>query len=109
MAAPSTWARSGPPSKVSATRCQTPTMPDTNTATDTLTFDVEGMTCASCVSRIERVLGRQEGVEAASVNLASRSATVRVGDAVNSQALAEAVNAIGYEMALRRPDEERPS
>ena len=70
-------------------------MPDTSTSVDTITFDVEGMTCASCVSRIERVLGRQEGVEAASVNLASRSATVRPGDSIDPDALTRAVSLIG--------------
>ncbi|MGB7860492.1 MAG: heavy metal-associated domain-containing protein, partial [Acidimicrobiia bacterium] len=41
-------------------------------------FDVDGMTCATCAVRIERVLARQEGVERASVNLAGASAAVRV-------------------------------
>ena len=36
-----------------------------------ITLDVEGMTCASCALRIERVLGRQEGVETAAVSFAS--------------------------------------
>ena len=84
-------------------------MPDTSTSVDTITFDVEGMTCASCVSRIERVLGRQEGVEAASVNLASRSATVRPGDSIDPDALTRAVSLIGYEMTLRDEGAERES
>ncbi|HEX2152603.1 MAG TPA: heavy metal translocating P-type ATPase [Acidimicrobiia bacterium] len=74
-----------------------------------LTFEVDGMTCASCASRIERVLGRQEGVDAASVNLAGRSASVRVGDAADPDALTRAVESIGYRLTLRRPDEDRPS
>ena len=37
---------------------------------ETITLDVEGMTCASCALRIERVLGRQEGVAEAVVNFA---------------------------------------
>ena len=82
-------------------RPETPTL-------DTLTFDVEGMTCASCVTRIERILGRQDGVDAASVNLANRSATVRVDGAINAGRLEEAVGAIGYGMALRT-GEERPN
>ena len=41
------------------------------------TIPIEGMTCASCVNRIERFLGRTPGVEAASVNLATELATVR--------------------------------
>lgn len=73
---------------------------------DILNFDVDGMTCASCASRIERVLGKQAGVDAASVNLAGRSATVRVGERVDPQALAGAVQAIGYQLSLRRPGDE---
>ncbi len=65
------------------------------------------MTCASCASRIERVLDRQEGVEAAAVNLAGRSATVRVGEVVDPDALADAVRKIGYELTVRTEDQER--
>lgn len=61
---------------------------------DTVSFDVEGMTCASCAARIERVLGKQPGVEAATVNLAAARARVR-GE-VDDQALIEAVAKIGY-------------
>ena len=48
-----------------------------------VTFPVEGMTCASCVNRIERYLRKTEGVESANVNLATERAegVERVGDA----------------------------
>ena len=46
-------------------------------ASETHTIRVEGMTCASCVARVERVLSRAEGVEAAAVNLATERATIR--------------------------------
>jgi heavy metal translocating P-type ATPase len=72
---------------------------------DTLLFDVEGMTCATCAVRIERVLGRQEGVEAASVNLAGASAMVRINEDVDPGRLVEAVDKIGYEMERRDPGE----
>ena len=42
-----------------------------------VSFPVEGMTCASCVNRITRFLGKVEGVEEANINLASDMATVR--------------------------------
>ncbi len=41
-----------------------------------LTFPVTGMTCASCVRRIEKALGKVEGVADASVNLATEKAQV---------------------------------
>ncbi|MGZ6378425.1 MAG: cation transporter, partial [Candidatus Limnocylindrales bacterium] len=43
-----------------------------------IVLPIEGMTCASCVSRIERFLGKTEGVLEASVNLATERATVLV-------------------------------
>ncbi|MFP3915099.1 MAG: heavy metal translocating P-type ATPase [Actinomycetota bacterium] len=81
----------------------------TSPAPEVLSFDVEGMTCASCASRVERILSRQEGVDAATVNLAGRSATVRVGEHADPHALEEAVRAIGYELSLRSEDEPRRS
>lgn len=54
------------------------------------------MTCATCAVRVERVLGRQEGVEAASVNLASTSAMVRSHGPVDIEVLQGAVEKIGY-------------
>ncbi len=65
------------------------------------TFDlaVEGMTCASCVARVEKAIGGVAGVESASVNLATERATIRVLD--KSPALVFAINAAvhkaGYE------------
>ena len=38
------------------------------------TLDITGMTCASCVRRVERALGKVEGVETANVNFASETA-----------------------------------
>ena len=42
----------------------------------TIELPVTGMTCASCVARVERAIGRAEGVEKAAVNLATEKATV---------------------------------
>jgi Cu+-exporting ATPase len=61
---------------------------------------IGGMTCASCVSRVERVLKKQHGVSEATVNLATESARVTVGggDAVQTLAqLKRAVRDAGYE------------
>jgi len=61
-------------------------------------FDVEGMSCASCVNRITRFLVRVEGVEEASVNLATESAQVRFDPSrTDVAALAAAISAAGYE------------
>ncbi|MGH2446531.1 MAG: heavy-metal-associated domain-containing protein, partial [Candidatus Limnocylindria bacterium] len=50
--------------------------------TDELTLPVLGMTCASCVNRIERFLSGADGVAEANVNLATERATVRFDPAV---------------------------
>src|SRR6478609_1765623 len=61
---------------------------------------VGGMTCASCVARVERALKRVPGVRDASVNLATETATVRADSDVMEAALA-AVRKAGYEAAPR--------
>jgi P-type Cu+ transporter len=67
------------------------------TPIEIVSFPVEGMTCASCVNRITRFLNKVEGVEEASVNLASESATVRFNPGQVSVAdLVAAVDAAGY-------------
>ncbi len=66
--------------------------------TDELVFDVEGMTCASCSARVERVLGRQEGVASAVVNLATGEARVAADPNVAPEALEAAVERIGYRL-----------
>ena len=64
------------------------------------------MTCATCAVRIERVLSRQAGVEAASVNLAGASARLRVDDTADPEALAKAVDKIGYRLTERSAEED---
>ncbi|MFG0335591.1 MAG: heavy metal translocating P-type ATPase, partial [Maioricimonas sp. JB049] len=64
---------------------------------DEIRFLVEGMHCASCVSRVEDSLQKVAGVDAVSVNLATREATVGYTDAPPSIAeLKEAVAKTGY-------------
>ena len=67
-----------------------------------LRFDVRGMTCASCVRRVERALGGVDGVAHASVNLATEQATVDFDPALDVTTLRAAVDRAGYE--LRLPD-----
>jgi len=62
------------------------------------TLDVDGMTCASCVGRVERALRRQPGVLSATVNLAVNRAQVRYLPAMlQAAALAQAVMTAGYD------------
>ena len=64
---------------------------------ETLTIGVEGMTCASCVARVERALKKVPGVDAATVNLATEKATVSFDPAVETDALLTAIEKAGYE------------
>jgi P-type Cu+ transporter len=62
-----------------------------------LQIGVQGMTCAACVARVERGLGKLEGVTLASVNLATEHATVTYDPAkTTSQALLDKVVETGY-------------
>ena len=64
----------------------------------TITIAVEGMTCASCVGRVERALTGVAGVVSASVNLATGRATVRCYAGIVDEAdLRDAVAAAGFE------------
>jgi Cu+-exporting ATPase len=68
---------------------------------------IEGMTCASCVNRIERFLRETDGVETASVNLATELATIRYHPQVADRGrFVAAVEAAGYD--VRTESEPRP-
>ncbi len=82
---------------------QTPATPSadvpaaTGDAPGEVGLPIEGMTCASCVRRVERALGKVEGVTSASVNLASERATVTYDPAKAGLAdLTAAVERAGY-------------
>ncbi len=60
-----------------------------------IVLDIEGMTCASCVTKVEKALGRVSGVHEAGVNLATRTATVLTADP-ELPPLVEAVRSAGY-------------
>ena len=63
----------------------------------TATLAIEGMTCASCVARVEKALLRVPGVLSASVNLATEQASVvRLGGAAEQADLVAAVERAGY-------------
>ncbi len=71
------------------------------------TFPVEGMTCASCVARVERAIHKVPGVLGARVNLAARTGTVEYLPGVASPAdLRAAVEGAGYSVPEVRPGED---
>lgn len=69
--------------------------PDADLPLATLTMSVGGMTCASCVRRVERKLGKLDGVKA-EVNLATESARITLTSPHTDEELEAVVNAAGY-------------
>ncbi|MGC4107468.1 MAG: heavy metal translocating P-type ATPase [Thermomicrobiales bacterium] len=90
------------PVTIAPSAASTEAAPDDSSA---LTLDIEGMTCAACVRRVEKALDKVEGVASASVNLATERATVSLtpGAAVDPQALVAAIGAAGYTATLPKP------
>ncbi len=66
------------------------------TSTSHSELKIEGMTCASCVRRVEKALSKVPGVSQASVNYATEKASVEHASTVSHHQLAEAVVGAGY-------------
>jgi Cu+-exporting ATPase len=70
---------------------------------ETVDLVIGGMTCASCVARVERVLKKTPGVSAATVNLATERARVETQSGVSVDTLLAAIGRAGYEARLDTP------
>ncbi|WP_048646311.1 heavy metal translocating P-type ATPase [Nitratireductor soli] len=68
---------------------------------ETISLPIEGMTCASCVGRIERALKAVPGVGAVSVNLATERASITTGSAVARAKLVAAIENAGYSVPAK--------
>jgi Cu+-exporting ATPase len=68
--------------------------------TDEVRLAISGMTCASCSARIERKLGRVEGVRSASVNLATEQARVTFAAPVTAARIVQEIERTGYGASL---------
>ena len=63
------------------------------------TYPIIGMSCASCVRKIETVLNNTEGIDEAIVNLASEKVTVEYDDKkIDTKGLEKTIKQIGYEL-----------
>ncbi|OOE04610.1 copper-translocating P-type ATPase [Anoxybacillus kestanbolensis] len=79
-------------------------------ATEKVTLDIEGMTCAACASRIEKGLNRMEGVTSAAVNLATNSAVVEYKEGVTSvEDILEKIKKLGYKGQIRNGEQDDAS
>jgi len=73
--------------------------------TKNLTFPIEGMTCASCVARVEKKVGAIEGIESLNVNLATEELTVTLQDDQLLDRISDVVTKAGY--VLRKPESKK--
>ena len=77
------------------------TLPSHPSPAARLTLGISGMSCASCAARIEKTLNQLEGVDQATVNFASESASVAYEPSqVTPEAIAKAIVDAGYEATL---------
>ncbi|UOQ45758.1 heavy metal translocating P-type ATPase [Halobacillus salinarum] len=77
---------------------------------DTVEFDIYGMTCAACSTRIEKVLNKMSGVEKASVNLASEIGQVSYYPGmVEVNDLIARIQKLGYDAERRKDREDKQS
>jgi len=65
---------------------------------------ITGMTCAACVSAVEKALKRQEGISKVNVNLASEKATIESDIPIDIKGIAEAIRSEGYGVLINRID-----
>ncbi|MFV8807808.1 heavy metal translocating P-type ATPase [Aerococcus urinaeequi] len=73
-------------------------------------FEIEGMTCASCVQAIEKSVGKLASVSSVNVNLATEKMTVTFDEAtLNVSDIVHAVEDTGYQAKLETSEQEGPS
>ena len=63
---------------------------------ETLTLDLEGMTCAACAARIERVIAKNEYVESVSVNFPLKKAVIKFSKNLHTDEIIKKISSIGY-------------
>jgi Cu+-exporting ATPase len=79
-------------------------------AAEELTLPIAGMTCASCVNRIERYLSRAAGVRHANVNLATERATVKYDPGlIDRGAIVRTIESAGYDVVPEAVDGAQPA
>lgn len=69
-----------------------------------LGFSIEGMNCASCVSRVEKAIAGVPGVQSAVVNLATERANIVFNSVPDAEAVVSAVKNAGYDVATETVD-----
>ena len=81
-----------------------------NIKIEKLSLPVEGMTCASCVSRVEKTIAKFDGVKSVNVNLATEKAFFEIDPAkVDLKKLAKTIEDAGYKLDLSSLDKKTPN
>ncbi|RWZ60573.1 copper-translocating P-type ATPase [Halobacillus fulvus] len=76
--------------------------------TEKIELDIHGMTCSACSSRIQKVLGKMNGVQQANVNLATEAGVVEYEPGlVSTEDILEKVKKLGYEAVLKQDREQQ--
>ena len=76
---------------------------------EVINLDLQGMTCASCVSSVEKTLSGVDGVELVEVNFALNRASVHYDPEIaNSAKLESAVEAAGFEARRLKDSDDKP-
>jgi len=84
-------------------------MPAAATGLQAWSLPIEGMSCASCVARVEKALGAVTGVTEASVNLATEEASVHTDGSVALASLRAAIEKAGYGVGQAHLEGEAPT
>ena len=84
-------------------------MPSAATGLQAWSLPIEGMSCASCVARVEKALGAVTGVTDASVNLATEEASVHTDGSVALASLRAAIEKAGYGVGQAHLEGEAPT
>src|SRR5699024_6820891 len=93
---------SAPSESASAKAGRDASAPGAAAPTAGIELDIGGMTCASCAMRIEKKLGKLDGVEA-SVNYATEKAKVTAPEGYDPAELVRVVEQTGYTAQVHRP------
>ena len=79
---------------------------------NTVSLDLDGMTCAACAARIERVISKNESIESVSVNFPLKKAVIKSNKDFDVDRVIEKISAIGYSAKVtdkRVPEKENYS
>ena len=78
--------------------------------TEKAEFDVLGMTCAACSSRIDKVLNKQEGIKSAAVNLTNETAVIEYNPGlIGETEIVGVIQKLGYDAKEKANKEEKQS